>query len=177
MAHEVRLSTLDYLDATSVAVDRMRSSVQHGLRHANVRRRTLPTRLHNDILGCCSELAVARWLDLPWPKPLGIFTAEADVGEDVDVRATERDDGHFILRQQDHAYRTFVLVTGTPPIMLLQGYIRGTDAMTPEWWRDPHGYGGAWFLPQSALNPITADGVVPACLRQRADVSTAVPAR
>ncbi len=167
MAYSLALSTVEYLDATTVAVDRMRASTAAALNHANVRRRSLPVRLHNDILGAASELAVAKWLGIPWSRSVNTFTSEADVGEDIDVRATHRPGGSLILRQKDHPYRWFVLVTGEPPNMALQGYVHGTDAMLPEFWCNPRDYGGAWFVPQSALLPVPPDGQVPDCLRQR----------
>jgi hypothetical protein len=175
MAFTVTLSTLDFLDATDVAAARMRASAKRGLNHANVRNRTVFTRLGDDIRGAASELAAAKWLGIEWSRSVNTFRFEADVGEDIDVRCTSRDDGRLILREKDHPYRWFVLVTGTPPVLLLRGYIRGSDAMRPQWWKDPHGYGGAWFVPQVALIPITPDGSVPPCLRQ-ADRTTGVAA-
>lgn len=166
MACEVRLTLAEFLDATEVAVERMRASAKQCLNHANVRPRNTLTRLHDDALGACAELAVAKWLGIPWTRSVGTYHREADVGEDIDVRCTDREHGRLILRESDQPYRWFVLVTGSPPNMMLQGYIRAEDGMRPEWYRDPHGYGGAWFVPQVALTPITPDGVVPPCLRQ-----------
>jgi len=175
--YEVRLSTLDFCDAVTVAAERMRQSAQRSLNHANVRSRPLFVRLGDEIRGTASELAVANWLGIPWSRSVDTFHFEADVAEDVDVRCTERHDGRLILRERDHPYRNFVLVTGTPPIMVLQGHIRGSDAMQPEWWRDPHGYGGAWFVPQTALIPVPPEGSVPPCLRQVSQNATGVLVR
>jgi hypothetical protein len=171
MAYAVTLSTLDFLDATDVAVERMRASAKRGLCHANVRQRSLTTRLYNDLLGTSAELAVARWLGVEWSRSVNTFHGEADVGEDVDVRATDRDDGRLILREKDQPYRWFVLVTGNPPNIFLRGFIRGWDARQDEWYRNPQGYGAAWFVPQSALIPIQPDGSVPAYLRQPATLT------
>jgi hypothetical protein len=178
MACEVRLTLADFLDATEVAVERIRVSAKRGHNHANVRSRSTLTRLHDDTLGACAELAVAKWLGIQWSRSVGTYHIEADVGEDVDVRCTDRDNGSLILRENDQPYRTFVLVTGNPPNMSLRGYIRGEDGMRPHWWRDPNSYGGAWFVPQDALISITPDGVVPPCLRQypTAEVGAAGPA-
>ncbi len=124
MAYAVTLSLLDYLNAVEVAVARMRQSAQRGHNAANVRQRTWLTRLSTDVCGAAAGLAVARWLGIPWSKSVGTFHREADVGEDIDVRHTERHDGRLVLRRQDHPYRQFVLVTGTPPNMVLQGHCR-----------------------------------------------------
>ena len=168
MAYAVTLSLLDYLNAVEVAVARMRQSAQRGHNAANVRQRTWLTRLSNDVCGAAAELAVARWLGIPWSKSVGTFHREADVGEDIDVRHTERHDGRLVLRRQDHPYRQFVLVTGTPPNMVLQGHCRAEEVMVPEFWCDPNGFGGAWFVPLSRLIPIPPGGSVPPCLRQTA---------
>jgi hypothetical protein len=172
MAFVVRLSELEFLDATQVAIERMRSSAKRNLCHATIRRqRSLTTRLHDDVLGACAELAVAKWLGVQWSRSVDTFHSEADVGEDVDVRCTTNDNGSLIMRDNDQPWRWMVLVSGTPPVLSLRGYVRGSDAMTPQYWCNPHGYRGAWFVPQSDLLPITADGIVPPCLRQghRAD--------
>lgn len=137
---------------------RMRESARRGLNHANVRQRRLGQRLHDDITGCCSELAVANWLGIEWSRSVNAFHHVADVGEDVDVRCTSRDNGHLILREKDHDYRWFLLATGAPPNMLLQGHICGFDAKVPRWWRNAY---GAWFVPEDALTAIAPDGSVP----------------
>ena len=166
MPYEARLSLLDFLDAVEVAVARMRQSHQRGHNAANVRQRTWLTRLANDTNGAAAELVTAKWLGIEWSRSVGTYRHEADVGDEIDVRHTERRDGRLILRPSDHPYRQFVLVTGTPPHLLLQGWIRGEAAMVPEWCCDPNDYGGAWFVPARALEPIPASGLVPACLRQ-----------
>jgi hypothetical protein len=166
MGYEVRLSVADFADAVDCASDRMRASFKAGLNHATVRNRSLATRLHNDVCGAAAELAVARWLHVHWGRTVNTFH-EADVGEDIGVRHTIRHDGRLILRERDFPGHWYVLVTGTPPVMSLRGYIWGQHAQRPEFWCDPGGYGrGAWFIPQDALQGIPADGTVPPCLRQ-----------
>jgi hypothetical protein len=99
---------------------------------------------------------------------VGTFTNVADVGDDLDVRSTPRHDGRLILREKDHPYRWFVLVTGEPPNMVLQGYVFGSNGMVPEYLADPHHWGRAcWMVPQAALLPVDPSGIVPPCLRQR----------
>lgn len=163
--YEVRLSVPDFCDCVDTAAERMRQSARRSLNHCTVRTRPLFVRLRDDICGCCSELAVARWIGVEWSRSVGTFHA-ADVGEDIQVRTTHRDDGRLILRERDFPGHWYVLVTGTPPVMSLRGYVLGSDAMTPEWCCNPHDYGGAWFVPQAALLPVPPDGVVPPCLRQ-----------
>ena len=98
MAFVVRLSELEFLDATQVAVERMRSSAKRDLCHATVRRqRSLTTRLNDDVLGACAELAVAKWLGVQWSRSVDTFHSGADVGEDVDVRCTTNDNGSLII--------------------------------------------------------------------------------
>jgi hypothetical protein len=166
MAREVRLSTLEFCDAVDVAAARIRASEHCGLKHANVRSRSMTTRLNDDVLGASAELAVAKWLGVPWSRSVNTFHSEADVGEDIDVRCTRHDHGALIVRDNDQPYRWLVLVTGAPPVLSVRGYVRGADAMSPHFWCNPHGYRGAWFVPQADLLPIPTDGIVPPCLRQ-----------
>lgn len=168
MAYQVSLTLLDYLDAVEVGVARMRQSAQRGHNAANVRQRDWFTRLRNEVCGAAAELATARWLGIEWSRSVGTYRSEADVGQDCDVRHCERHDGRLILRRHDHPYRQFVLVTGSPPNLLLQGYCRAAEMMVPEFWRNPGGFGGAWFVPSSRLLPIEPSGLVPPCLRQTA---------
>ena len=131
-----------------------------------MRNRTLTTRLFNDVLGAASELAVARWVGAEWSGSVNTFHDVADVGDDIEVRCSTNEHGALIVRLNDAPYRWFVLVTGPPPAMSIRGYLWGADAMAPKWWRNAHGYRGAWFVPQSELLPIQSDGSVPPCLRQ-----------
>ena len=141
-------------------------SAQRGHNAANVRQRDWFTRLRNDVNGAAAELAVAKFLGIPWSRSVGTFTSVGDVADDIDVRHTERAGGRLILREKDFPGRWVVFVTGSPPNLVLQGYIRAEDGMQPQWRANPHDWHPAWFLPASALLPIEASGEVPPCLRQ-----------
>jgi hypothetical protein len=88
------------------------------------------------------------------------------VGENIQVRTTDRDDGRLILRERDFPGHWYVFVVGTPPVMSVRGYVYGCDAQRPEYSADPQDWGNAWFVSQRALLTIPPDGTVPLCLRQ-----------
>ncbi len=167
MTYAVRLSVADFADAVDCASARMRASSRLHLNAATVRQRTLMTRLSNDVCGAAAEAAVSKWLAIPFSSSVNTFH-QADVADDIGVRHSERRNARLILRENDFPGHWYVLVVGTPPNMLIAGYIHGSDARQPQWLANPHGYAQAWMVPQSALLPVDPDGTVPPCLRQTA---------
>jgi hypothetical protein len=73
MSCEVRLSTLEFCDAVDVAAARIRASAHRNLNHAKVRSRSMLTRLSDDIAGAAAELAVAKWLGIPWSRSVNTY--------------------------------------------------------------------------------------------------------
>lgn len=111
-----------------------------------------------DILGACSELVVARHKNR-YPTGLLFSLAKvsppqgmADVGDNIQVRATPREDGSLIVHDQDPNDHVFYLVTGTPPVLTIRGWMIGGDAKQEDWKRNPHNKIPSYFVPQEALN-------------------------
>lgn len=108
-------------------------------------------RLH--IEGACGEMAVAKHLGRYWSGTLGNLKA-ADVGAGMQVRTGGMDHHKLILHPSDPDADVFVLVTGHAPVLTLRGWIYGRDGKAERWWRDPTGSRPAFFVPQSALQPM-----------------------
>jgi hypothetical protein len=106
-----------------------------------------------DIEGVCAEYAVAkalgRYLD---PAVTHLDTRNGDVGK-AQVRSTRYDNGHLLLHETDDPADYFVLVTGAGGTYTIRGWIKGADGMRRDWWEER---GGRWafFVPQSALQPM-----------------------
>lgn len=161
----VRLTEADFVTAVVGAADRMRASQERGLNHALNNQRDWLTRIGDDVLGACAEIAVAKWIGVKWDPNVNTFGHIPDVGG-VDVRSTRYPNGHLILRQRDrvHADRWFILATtGTLPDVVIRGYIRPRDGMCEQWRQRPE---QRWHIPQRALLHIAPDGTMPPCLVQ-----------
>jgi hypothetical protein len=106
------------------------------------------------VAGALAEVAVCRFLEVPVPLDMDRWHELPDIDPDIEVRWAK--DGLLPIRDRDvrgdRCERRFVLVTGRPPTLTVQGWLRGTE-VRPEWRRDPGSRGRpAWFVPPSALH-------------------------
>jgi hypothetical protein len=76
--------------------------------------------LWEDIKSCGTELAVSRFLGLPWVA-CAIRPEKVDVGENVQVRST-RDGFDLVLHDSDKQHHLYVLVYGTGPKFWFAGW-------------------------------------------------------
>ena len=149
---KVILSDEDLEVCVNTAKERMSQSKAQGLNYAkHTGQRDLQTRLKDEIVGAAGELAVARFLGIDQELGINTFHTVPDVGGNIEVRTTTREDGRLVVRNNDSPSRLYVLVTGTPPEMVIRGAIMGADARRPEWLWNPHNNVPSWFVPQSAL--------------------------
>lgn len=108
---------------------------------------------HTDIESALAEMAVAKGLGIYWDGSVNTFK-KPDVGN-YQVRHTQVADGKLIIRPKDSTEEIYILVTGTSPTFILQGWIMGFDAK-----KDDHlfkGYNGmpdCWMVKQEYLNRI-----------------------
>lgn len=103
-----------------------------------------------------AEMAVAKALNRFWDGSVNNFD-RPDLGA-LHIRHTKRHDGSLIVRKKDvEKYgdeAVYVLVTGSRGEYVVQGTITAGEAQREDFWRNPNGRGGAWFVPQSALSPL-----------------------
>lgn len=126
-------------------------SEARGLNHASTYKRTWMHRLGEEITGACGERAFCKYRGIYWDSSVNTFHGQPDAGDRWEVRATRRDDGCLIVRDNDPPDRLYVLVTGEPPRMTVRGYLPGSEARIDAYARNPNDYRPAWFVPQSAL--------------------------
>jgi hypothetical protein len=148
------LNDWEFKACVDVANARMAVSNASGMNHASTYERNHLTRISQEIVGACGEMAVAKGLGKFWSPSVNTFHAIPDLAASIEVRATERLDGSLIVRDNDDDHRYYVLVVGTPPTLNVVGYLSGADAKKDRFARDPHGHRPAWFVPQSELKPI-----------------------
>jgi hypothetical protein len=103
------------------------------------------------ILGACAECAVAKVTDNYWYGSLGDMKAR-DVDE-YQVRSTELSEGCLLVHEEDQDDHVFILVTGVPPRLRIQGWTCGREAKKKEFWTTRFS-APAFFAPQSILLPM-----------------------
>ena len=129
----------------------MAISNDRNLNHSSTYSRTYAERVRQEVVGACGEMALCKAMNWFFSPTVNTFHGTPDVGDRWEVRATDREDGSLIIRDNDDDDRWYVLVTGEPPVMEIKGYIQGSAAKRSEWLRNPNGHRLAWFVPQSAL--------------------------
>ena len=112
-------------------------------------------RVEVDLNGVYAEMVVAKHLGRYW-QPLAdnghIATLEGDVGPGVQVRSTTNENGCLIVYRKDNDHDRFYLVTLDFPKYTIVGWISGSDAKRPEFWRDDAAVRSpAFFVPQARL--------------------------
>lgn len=103
--------------------------------------------------GCLYEYSVAKAMNLHWSGVRSNpFVLRGDVGV-LQVRGSRYKDGHLLVHQPDEDESAFVFVVGDSPFKYrLVGWLKGGDAKSSEWWKDPTGAGRPCFMvPQEAL--------------------------
>lgn len=149
----ITLTPSEFRLAAQVGIQRQATNVMNGLQHKHGLSKGSSNGWSIHVEGAAGELAVARYMDMFWSGSFGEFGA-GDVGE-IEVRTTPRLDGSLILHITSPDLRPFVLVTGSAPYLQLRGWIYGEHGKLQKFWRDPGTGRPAFFVPQSALSPMT----------------------
>jgi hypothetical protein len=113
-------------------------------------------RIHQ--VGALGEMAVAKYLDVPWDQTLDTYKKGFDQSYlQVRTRSTEYygdSPSDLIIRNNDHQNHCFVLVVMTLPLDLrIVGWTWAGDVR----WRLQENHGGrewSWFTPQRELRPM-----------------------
>jgi len=84
----------------------------------------------------------------------GVNTFKApDIGDNIQVRQTDRWDGCLIVRDDDKDGQFYVCVVGRCPHFRIAGWMLGMEAKQDQWRRSPNGGPPAYFVPQENLYP------------------------
>ena len=148
----VTLDRAEFVYAACRGVERQVDNVLAGRHDRYGGQQVEPYRAH--VEGACGEYAVALYMGQPWDGALGNLRA-ADVGPTVQVRAGLEDHYRLILHPSDPDDHAFILVTGRAPRLTIRGWLLGREGKQQCWWQDPKGSRPAYFVPQSALQPIS----------------------
>lgn len=150
----VALSLPELSVALNAAWMRIVASAAMGINHKTTYDRPISTRIREEFIGACGEIAVGKASGEFFVPSVGTFHRVPDCLGDCEVRSTEVASGSLIVRDNDSDDRRYILAVISNDEVNLVGWIRGADAKKPEWLRNPHGHREAWFVPQSSLMPI-----------------------
>lgn len=103
--------------------------------------------------GSGGEMAVAKALGIYYGGSVNTFKTEGDIGN-LEVRTRSKSDYELLVRPDDNDEAVFVHVTGTLPKFKVHGWLKGKDAKQPKWLQDYGNRPPAYFVPNSALQPI-----------------------
>lgn len=148
----VTLTPAEQLVACQIGCLRQVSSLTAGLRDRHGAAKRDGWSLH--IEGAAGELAAAKAVGRYWPASVNTFRGEADI-PGAEVRTRSRDYYDLIVREDDEDDKAFVLVVGSMPNYRVCGWIAAGDGKRPEFLRTYGDRPPAWFVPQSALHPLT----------------------
>jgi hypothetical protein len=160
--YKVVLDINDFGAGVHAANSRIVASVSKGLNPASTYKRTMPQRFHEELIGALGEIAFGKASGKYFLPRLNTFHGTSDCLSDIEVRATDRQDGSLIVRNNDEGGRRFVLaiVSDDPEecpqskhttLVRLMGWISCEDAKQSQWLRNPNGRRPSWFVPQDCL--------------------------
>ncbi len=140
---------------------RLSESHKLNLNPATTYKRTFNERITQEMIGMLAEIAVIDFFGIKENPKINTFHNEADVLDDIEVRATDYKNGHLILRDNDSADRKYIFCTVDYNAVKLVGWINGKDGMVSEYYRseektksmfkNPKAVRPAWFVPQGSL--------------------------
>ena len=117
---------------------------------------------HNDeVIGACGEIAVAKLGKFFFVPGLNEFHNVPDVFRDVEVRSTANQQGKLVVRDNDVLERRFVLAIVRGSVVVLAGWIYGTEGAKSEYLANPYNKTPAWFIPIKNLRPMETFQVEP----------------
>lgn len=105
-----------------------------------------------DVTGAIGEMVAA--------KALGVYFCNAafqtvDVGGKYEVKTTGTKSGHLLIQEAYPDTSVYILVTGDGPEFDVAGWISGAAAKQKQWWKEGRAGVFSYWVPQSALAPIS----------------------
>lgn len=153
---EIHLPFADFILASAAAIERMADSRLQNLNHAKSVKRTLDTRLAEEMPGCVGEIATARLCDdFDFVPSLNTFHEIADYSQDLEIRASVVAGARLIFRDGEPSDRRYVLFTvqyGEDRVKAFaDGWLYGYEAQQTRFLDNPGGTREAYFVPKDAL--------------------------
>ncbi len=107
------------------------------------------------VLGASGELAAYKALGQPWQPTINTFKAPGGDGGAYEVRTRSKHSWDLLVRPGDPDGRHVIHVTASSTGHQVHGWLYTSEAKQSQWL---HGHGGrppAYFVPSSALRPLS----------------------
>jgi hypothetical protein len=111
---------------------------------------------NDDINGCISELALAKYLGIFWSGTVGRLDLP-DVGR-LQVRSKTETSHRLVVLKTDEDDKPFVSVLVGVPVCHLCGWMFAKDAKNPQWLLPEIGKPDRFFVPNEKLEPMQTLG-------------------
>ncbi len=148
----IKLTTKEIICGATMGVLRQVENLKLGRAPAHGAGASNDWQIH--IEGCLGEFAAAKELGR-FPFGMPVFRG-SDLGGNLEVRTRSASWYDLILHPEDHDDARYVLVTGVNGEYDVRGWILGRDGKLDKYWADPAGGRPAFFVPQKALQPLSA---------------------
>lgn len=109
-----------------------------------------------DVNGVAGEWAFRNFSGLPWTgwRPVqGGYGRQDQEFAGYEVRSTDHQGGHLIIKRGDPVGQRYVLVIIAPPECGIVGWIEGKDGKRERFWNPPWMKQAAYGVPQADLTP------------------------
>jgi len=152
MNAEIRLKNSELYIGGLVGVMRRTASMQNGNdknKHAH------KSDWSTDADGACAEMAASKYLSIYWEPKVNAFKSP-DLSNGWQVRSTNHQNGHLIVRGNDSDSDLFLLVVCNAPIFRLVGCMMGHEAKVEEFLHvGPYAdEARCWWVPQNRLRDL-----------------------
>jgi hypothetical protein len=139
-----RLTTI--MEAVKVAELRYLEARVGGMNNATTYQSDFVEVMSRDVGGILAEMVVGRKFSRTFLPAINTFHAQADVGEDIEVRSTPHHNGALIVRDNDDPARRYVLVVVDPMRgFAVRGWCYGYEARKDEWHKKGQGREAWWY--------------------------------
>jgi hypothetical protein len=154
---KVKLNLPEMLSASNAGTIRQYASDQRGSEYSEGFTGEKMTPLTSHIEGAMGEVCVAKALGIHFPGSINTY-GKADLGDDIGVRTTNREDYGLLIYPKDDPGYFYYLVKGCSPNYRVCGWIRGADAKQDRYLAPyVNNRITVWRVPESDLNPMTME--------------------
>jgi hypothetical protein len=151
---KVSMSLREFATAVTQALMRNVYSKLHNMKDKESYNATFIERFNFEVVGVMAEMVFVKAHDRWFNASINSYHKEGDCFG-YEIRGIQKPWHKLIIRERDDESRDYVLIYVDLPESIILGWINGKDAKNPLYLDSPNDGETAWFVPQSALRPVT----------------------
>ena len=152
---QIKLTLPEMLTGTNLGTIRQYTSDKQGSKYSEGFTEEKMTALASHIEGALGEVCVAKALGLYFIPTVNTY-GKADIGEDIGVRTTNKENHGLLIRERDNQDHFYYLVKGSAPNYRVCGWVRGGVARQDKYLANHiDNKSKVWRVPESDLNPMS----------------------